>query len=48
MEVKDKIEELRKIIKYHNDKYYNQDEPEISDYEYYQLSLELRREITVE
>lgn len=43
MDVKDRIEELRKIIKYHNDKYYNQDEPEISDYDYDQLSLELRR-----
>lgn len=43
MDIKKRIEELRKIIEYHNDKYYNQDDPEIQDYEYDQLSLELRR-----
>jgi len=43
MEIKNKIEELRKLIEYHNDRYYNQDDPEITDYEYDQLSLELRR-----
>ena len=41
--VKKEIEELRKQIEYHNDRYYNQDDPEISDYEYDQLSLRLRR-----
>lgn len=43
MDIKNRIEELRKIIEYHNDRYYNQDDAEISDYEYDQLSLELRR-----
>jgi DNA ligase (NAD+) len=43
MEIKKRIEELRKQIEYHNERYYNQDDPEITDYEYDQLSLELRR-----
>lgn len=43
MDVKQEIESLRKQIKYHNDRYYNQDDPEISDYEYDQLSLRLRK-----
>jgi DNA ligase (NAD+) len=43
MEIKNEIEELRKQIQYHNDRYYNQDDPEISDYEYDQLSLRLRK-----
>ena len=30
-------------IKYHSDRYYNQDSPEISDYEYDQLMLELKK-----
>lgn len=42
MDAKQRIIELRKKIEYHNDRYYNQDEPEISDYEYDKLSLELR------
>ena len=37
------MEELYKLLAYHNERYYNQDDPEISDYEYDQLSLELRR-----
>ena len=32
--VLDRINELKKIINYHIDRYYNQDDPEISDYEY--------------
>jgi DNA ligase (NAD+) len=43
MDIKKKIEDLRKTIEYHNDKYYNQDDAEISDYEYDQLTLELRK-----
>ncbi|MDF2941671.1 MAG: ligA [Herbinix sp.] len=43
MDIKQEIEELRKQLKYHNDRYYNQDDPEISDYEYDQLSLRLRK-----
>lgn len=42
MDAKQRIIELRNKIEYHNNKYYNQDEPEISDYEYDKLSLELR------
>lgn len=43
MDIKQEIEQLRELIKYHNDRYYNQDDPEISDYEYDQLSLRLRK-----
>ena len=43
MDPKERMEELYKLLAYHNERYYNQDEPEISDYEYDQLSLELRR-----
>lgn len=38
----DRYNELRKIIAYHNDKYYNHDNPEISDYEYDMLMQELK------
>ncbi len=41
--IKEEINQLRELIKYHNEKYYDQDDPEISDYEYDQLSLRLRR-----
>lgn len=43
MDIKSRIEELRKEIEYHNNKYYNEDQPEITDYEYDKLSLELRK-----
>lgn len=43
MDIKHEIERLREQIGYHNDRYYNQDDPEISDYEYDQLSLQLRK-----
>jgi len=43
MDIKQEIEDLRKQLKYHNDRYYNQDDPELSDYEYDQLSLQLRK-----
>ncbi len=43
MDIKKRIQELRETIGYHNDRYYNQDDAEISDYEYDQLSLELRK-----
>ncbi|MDD6667143.1 MAG: NAD-dependent DNA ligase LigA [Lachnospiraceae bacterium] len=33
-DIRKEIEDLRKTIEYHNDRYYNQDSPEISDYEY--------------
>ena len=36
-----RVNELTKIIEYHNNLYYNNDEPEISDYEYDMLLREL-------
>ena len=36
-----RYEELVKTIEYHNDRYYNQDDPEISDYEYDMMLREL-------
>ena len=38
----DRYNELKKIITYHNDRYYNQDNPEISDYEYDMLMQEFK------
>lgn len=38
---KQRAEELRRIIEYHNDRYYNQDKPEIEDFEYDMLMQEL-------
>ncbi len=43
MEIREEIEQLRALLTYHNDRYYNQDDPEISDYEYDQLSQKLRK-----
>ena len=40
--VKEEIEKLRKEIEYHNKLYYEQDEPEISDYEYDKLTQRLK------
>ena len=40
---KARAEELSKELKYHNNRYYNQDEPEISDYEYDMLLRELEQ-----
>ena len=42
MEAKERIEELRKTINYHSKKYYDEDKPEISDYEYDMLMNELK------
>ena len=33
MDALEQITALREKLRYHNDKYYNQDAPEISDYE---------------
>lgn len=41
-EVKRGLTFLRKVIRYHNNRYYNEDNPEISDYEYDQLMLRLK------
>lgn len=40
--VKKRINELEALLEKHNDLYFNQDSPEITDYEFDQLSLELR------
>ena len=41
MSAQKRIEELINLIKYHNEKYYNQDSPEIEDFEYDNLMKEL-------
>ena len=43
MTPEEQIKNLREQIAYHSDRYYNQDNPEISDYEFDQLMLELKR-----
>ena len=40
--IKDRIEQLRQELEYHGHRYYDEDDPEISDNQYDQLSLELR------
>ena len=40
-QIKARAEELRSLILYHNNRYYNEDSPEISDYEYDMLLREL-------
>ena len=42
-EIKNRIEFLRKELAYHNDLYYNSDNPQISDYEYDMLQRELKK-----
>ena len=42
MDAREQITALREKLRYHNDKYYNQDAPEISDYEYDMMQRELR------
>lgn len=39
---KDRVQELRELLEYHNKKYYDEDNPEISDFEYDMLSNELK------
>lgn len=41
-QAKERIEELRKQVEYHAKKYYDEDKPEISDFEYDMLMVELR------
>ena len=43
MDAKARIDELRKQIEYHSNRYYNEDNPEISDYEFDQMMQELKR-----
>lgn len=41
-QAKERIEELQKQVEYHAQKYYDEDKPEISDFEYDMLMVELR------
>nr|MDD5837932.1 NAD-dependent DNA ligase LigA [Eubacteriales bacterium] len=41
-DIKQKIEELRKTLRYHSDRYYNDDAPEIEDYEYDMMMRQLK------
>ena len=41
-DAKKRIEELRDLVEYHAKRYYDEDSPEISDFEYDMLMLELR------
>ena len=41
-EAKKRLDELNKLTKYYAEKYYDDDEPEVSDFEYDMLMLELR------
>lgn len=43
MDVKQRYEELKKEIMYHNNLYYNQDQPEIDDYAYDMLMQEVKQ-----
>ena len=41
-DIQKKIEDLRKTLRYHSDRYYNYDAPEIEDYEYDMMMRELQ------
>lgn len=41
--LQEQYKELVDVIAYHNNRYYNEDDPEISDYEYDQLTQKLRK-----
>ena len=43
MDIKQRMDELYALIEYHADRYYNNDDPEISDFEYDALVRELRK-----
>ena len=43
MDVKKRMEELYALVEYHANRYYNNDDPEISDFEYDALTRELRK-----
>ena len=42
-EIKKKIDDLRATLKYHSDRYYNDDAPEIEDYEYDMMMRDLKK-----
>ena len=41
--IRERIEELRRLLDYHNHKYYVENAPEISDFEFDSLMHELQR-----
>lgn len=43
LQLQEQLDELKKKIEYHSDRYYNQDDPEISDYEFDMMMQELKR-----
>lgn len=43
MDAKERIDELRSLLEYHNNLYYNEDNSEITDHEYDMLMQELKR-----
>jgi len=43
MTAEERIAQLRKTLEYHIDRYYNQDSPEITDYEYDMMMQELKK-----
>lgn len=43
MEAKERIEQLRELLNYHSNRYYNMDDPEITDHEYDTMMQELKR-----
>ena len=42
-EAKKRIDELNELTAYHAKKYYDEDDPEITDFEYDMLMVELRK-----
>ncbi len=42
MNIENQYKQLIETIKYHSDRYYNQDSPEIDDYEYDMLMQQLK------
>lgn len=42
-EIENKIEDLRKTLRYHSNRYYNDDAPEIEDYEYDMMMRDLKK-----
>ena len=42
-QVQIQIDELRRKIEYHSNRYYNMDDPEITDYEYDMLMQQLKK-----
>lgn len=42
-DIKKKIDDLRAVLRYHSDRYYNDDAPEIEDYEYDMMMRDLKK-----